>query len=253
MERDALPPLIAGNWKMNGLRAEALALADALHGGAACDMLVCPPATVLAAVADALHGSAVMVGGQDCHPDPYGAHTGDLSAQMLRNAGAVWVILGHSERRQDHHETNAQVRAKVRAAQAAGLQTIVCVGETDHERMAGQAKSVVAQQLAGSLPPAYRGAVAYEPIWAIGTGHTATEADVVEMHAAIRADLVAQHGPDGAAIRILYGGSVKPGNAAAILALPEVGGALVGGASLDAADFLAIAAAAPSPSGSGSG
>jgi len=245
-----LQQLIAGNWKMNGLRAEALALATALRGGAACDLLVCPPATVLAAVADVLAGTAVMLGGQDCHSDPSGAHTGDVSAPMLRDAGAGWVILGHSERRQDHHETDAQVRSKVVAAQAAGLQTIVCVGETEQERSAGEALSVVARQLAGSLPAEYAGVVAYEPIWAIGTGRTATEADVIEMHAAIRVDLVALHG-NGAAIRILYGGSVKPGNAATLLALPEVGGALVGGASLDAADFLAIAAAALSKAGRG--
>ncbi len=236
---------------MNGLRTEALALAAALRGGPACDLLACPPATVLAAVAEALAGTAVMVGGQDCHADPSGAHTGDVSALMLRDAGAGWVILGHSERRQEHHETDAQVRSKVVAAQAAGLQTIVCVGETEAQRMAGEAQAVVARQLAGSLPAAYAGVVAYEPIWAIGTGQTATEADVVEMHAAIRADLVAQHGPDGAAIRILYGGSVKSGNASVLLALPEVGGALVGGASLEAADFLAIAAAALSKAGQG--
>ncbi len=247
-----LQQLIAGNWKMNGLRAEALALAAALRGGAGCDLLVCPPATVLAAVAEALAGDAVMAGGQDCHADPSGAHTGDVSAAMLRDAGATWVILGHSERRQDHHETDAQVRSKVDAAQAAGLQTIVCVGETEQQRTTGEAKAVVARQLAGSLPPGYAGVVAYEPIWAIGTGRTATEADVIEMHAAIRADLVAEHGPNGGAIRILYGGSVKPGNAAAILGLPEVGGALVGGASLDAADFLAIAACALSKARPGS-
>jgi len=250
MRGHALQQLVAGNWKMNGLRAEALALAVALRQGAACGLLVCPPATVLAAVAEALAGSTVMVGGQDCHNDPYGAHTGDVSAPMLRDAGAGWVILGHSERRQNHHETDAQVRSKVMAAQAAGLQTIVCVGETEQERSAGDAKTVVARQLAGSLPQGYAGVVAYEPIWAIGTGRIATEADVVEMHAAIRADLMAQHA-DAAAIRILYGGSVKPDNAAAILALPEVGGALVGGASLVAADFLAIAAAALSKPGQG--
>ena len=246
----ALQQLIAGNWKMNGLRAEALTLAAALRQGAACDLLVCPPATVLAAVAEALAGSTVMVGGQDCHGDPSGAHTGDISAAMLRDAGAGWVILGHSERRQDHHETDTQVRIKVMAAQAAGLQTIVCVGETEQERSAGDAKTVVARQLAGSLPADYAGVVAYEPIWAIGTGRTATEADVVEMHAAIRADLAAGSG-SGASVRILYGGSVKPDNAASLLALPEVGGALVGGASLVAADFLAIAAAALSKHGQG--
>lgn len=246
----AVQQLIAGNWKMNGLRAEVLALAAALRGGAAgdlagCDLLVCPPATVLAAVADALAGSPVMVGGQDCHAEAQGAHTGDVSAAMLRDAGAGWVILGHSERRQHHHEQDVQVCAKVAVAQAAGLRTIVCVGETAGERDAGRANAVVASQLAGSLPEDYEGVVAYEPIWAIGTGNAATEADVAGMHAAIRAELVARHGPAGAAIRILYGGSMKPAVAASLLGLPEVGGALVGGASLVAADFLAIAAAAP--------
>jgi len=250
MRGHALQQLIAGNWKMNGLRAEALALAAALRQGAACDLLVCPPATVLAVVAEALAGSTVMVGGQDCHSNPSGAHTGDVSAPMLRDAGAGWVILGHSERRRDHHETDAQVRSKVVAAQAAGLRTIVCVGETVQERSSGEAQAVVARQLAGSLPAEYADVVAYEPVWAIGTGRTATEAGVIEMHAAIRADLVGRHN-NGATVRILYGGSVKPDNAAAILALPEVGGALVGGASLVAADFLAIAAAVLSKPGQG--
>ncbi|MBC7800988.1 MAG: triose-phosphate isomerase [Gemmatimonadaceae bacterium] len=230
---------------MNGLQADALALARALRDGApGCDLLVCPPATVLAAVAGALAGGPVLVGGQDCHVNAHGPHTGDVSAAMLWDAGARWIILGHSERRQDHHDIDAVVHAKVAAAQSAGLQTIVCVGETERQRFTGHAQAVVAEQLRGSLPSGYTGVIAYEPIWAIGTGRTPTPADVVEMHAAIRADLVAHHGSAGGTVRILYGGSVKPDNAAEFLALPEVGGALVGGASLVAADFLAIAAAA---------
>ncbi len=237
--------LIAGNWKMNGTTAEAAALAEALRRAAApCDLLVCPPATQLAAVAAALAGSPVMVGGQDCHQSPCGAHTGDIAATMLREAGARWVILGHSERRAEHHESDATVRSKVEAAVAAGLTAVVCVGETEAQRDAGHHTDVVAGQLAGSLPPGFKGVVAYEPIWAIGSGKSATEADVEAMHAFIRSELVRLLPSDGAAIRILYGGSVKPSNAAALLALPDVGGALVGGSSLVAADFLAIAAAA---------
>ena len=237
--------LIAGNWKMNTTTAQAAALAGALRGGApGCDLLVCPPATQLAAVAAALAGSPVAVGGQDCHAEPCGAHTGDIAASMLRDAGATWVILGHSERRAEHGESDEAVRGKVLAATAAGLAPIVCVGETDEQRSAGRQTEVVGWQLAGSLPDGFAGAVAYEPIWAIGSGKSATEADVEAMHAFIRAELVRQFPASGAAVRILYGGSVKPGNAAGLLALPDVGGALVGGASLVAADFLAIAAAA---------
>ncbi len=241
--------LIAGNWKMNATTAEAAALAHALahalrDGAAGCDLLACPPATQLAAVAAALAGSSVMVGGQDCHADPCGAHTGDIAAAMLADAGAAWVIVGHSERRAEHHETDGMVRRKAEAACRAGLTPIVCVGETDGQRGGGRAMEVVGAQLAGSLPDGFAGVVAYEPIWAIGTGKSATEADVAAMHAFIRAELVRRL-PDGGAVRILYGGSVKPSNAAALLALPDVGGALVGGASLVAADFLAIAAACP--------
>ncbi len=240
-----MPPLIAGNWKMNGLRAEAAALAAALRGGApGCDLLVCPPTTVLAEVARLLRGSAVMVGGQDCHEAASGAHTGDVSAPMLRDAGAGWVILGHSERRQDHEEMDVAVRRKAVAAAAAGLVPVVCVGETAAERERGHAERVVGRQLAGSLPPGFAGVVAYEPVWAIGTGLVPTDAVVAAMHAFIRAQLVADLGSNGATLRILYGGSVKPGNAAALLGLPDVGGALVGGASLKADDFLAIAHAA---------
>ena len=237
--------LIAGNWKMNGTTAEAAALASALKAGSSgCDLLVCPPATQLCAVAAALAGSPVAVGGQDCHQDPNGAHTGDISATMLRDAGASWVILGHSERRADHAETDERVREKVVAAVAAGLAPIVCVGETNDQRSAGKHTEVVGWQLAGSLPDGFQGVVAYEPVWAIGSGKSATEADVEEMHAFIRGELVRQFPAHGAGLRILYGGSVKPSNAASLLALPDVGGALVGGASLVAADFLAIAAAA---------
>ncbi len=241
--------LIAGNWKMNGLRAPGLALAAAVRdgiarGGAGCDLLLCPPATMLGLVADAMAGTAVMVGGQDCHTRSGGAHTGDVSAAMLADAGATWVIVGHSERRADHAEPDPLVRAKAEAAMAAGLTPIICVGETEQHRLSGNAEVVVSAQIDGSLPPGFRGVVAYEPVWAIGTGRTATEQDVVAMHAVIRAQLVGSLGEAGAAIRILYGGSVKPGNARALLSLPEVGGALVGGASLVAADFLAIASAA---------
>ncbi len=239
-----MQPLIAGNWKMNGLRADAVALATALRGGAACDMLVCPPTTLLAAVAEALAGSAVMVGGQDCHPEPSGARTGDVSAPMLRDAGAGWVIVGHSERRLGYGESNALVQEKARAAIAAGLIPIVCVGETEQQRLTGHAEAVVAAQIDGSVPPGFAGVVAYEPVWAIGTGRTASEDDVVAMHRCIRSQLVETLGEAGAGLRILYGGSVKPAGAATLLALPGVGGALVGGASLVAADFLAIARAA---------
>jgi triosephosphate isomerase len=243
--------LIAGNWKMNGLTEDARSLADALRQGLneaaaapGCDLLVCPPFTQIAAVAARLEGSAVMIGGQDCHTERSGAHTGDISAAMLRDAGAGWVILGHSERRGDHGETNELVREKVEAALAAGLTPIVCVGETEAERREGRDTEVVGWQLYGSLPKDFRGVIAYEPVWAIGTGRTPTAAEVAQMHAFIRAELVRQFHDSGREIRILYGGSVKPGNAGALLALPDVGGALVGGASLLAADFLAIARAA---------
>jgi triosephosphate isomerase len=239
--------LIAGNWKMNGLRADGLALAHAVRDGAAglgCDILLCPPATLIAAVADAVAGSPVMVGGQDCHTLPRGAHTGDISAAMLRDAGATWVIVGHSERRADHAENDPTVLHKAEAAAVAGLTPIVCVGETEQHRLSGNAEFVVASQVDGSIPANFQGVVAYEPVWAIGTGRSATEADVVAMHKVIRDQLVSTLGEAGRGVRILYGGSVKPGNAAALLRLPEVGGALVGGASLVAADFLAIAKAA---------
>ncbi|MEO8716357.1 MAG: triose-phosphate isomerase [Acetobacteraceae bacterium] len=242
--------LIAGNWKMNTLRAEALDLAAALrHGMAdvAAEMLVCPPAITLAVVAQALEGTGIAIGGQDCHQEKAGAHTGDLSAPMLRDAGASWVILGHSERRQDHGETDELVREKVLAAVAAGLTPIVCVGETGDQRRAGTEIEAVGWQLSGSLPRGFGAAVpgvlAYEPVWAIGSGKMPTEAEIAAMHAFIREELLRQFPDAGAGVRILYGGSVKAANAAALLAIPEVGGALVGGASLVAADFLAIARA----------
>jgi triosephosphate isomerase len=238
--------LIAGNWKMNMLRAGAVALARdvaAGAGGLGAELLVCPPFLALAEVAAALQGSGVGVGGQDCHMAPGGAHTGDVSAPMLKDAGAGWVILGHSERRHDHGELDEQVREKVLAAMGAGLTPIVCVGETDEQRAGGRETEAVGWQIEGSLPKPFEGVIAYEPVWAIGSGKTPTEEEVAAMHAFIREELLRQFGEAGRAPRILYGGSVKPANAAALLALPEVGGALIGGASLAAADFLAIARA----------
>ena len=238
--------LIAGNWKMNGRLADVAAYADAVRQAPEhVDILVCPPFPLLDRFAAALSGSHIALGGQDCHANLQGAHTGDVSATLIKEAGANYVILGHSERRENHGETNADIAAKVAAAVTAGLTPIVCVGETETQRNAGEAEAVVRTQLRHSLPENFTEIVAYEPIWAIGTGRTPTEADVATMHAAIRAALVAQLGPAGSGLRILYGGSVKPGNAASLLALPEVGGALVGGASLVAADLLAIAAGAP--------
>jgi triosephosphate isomerase (TIM) len=239
--------LVAGNWKMNGLAADGPALARAVaeraRGEHRCDLLVCPPATLLAAVGAALAGGAVALGGQDCHAEPKGAFTGDVSAEMLKDAGCSYVILGHSERRHGHGESDAIVRGKVAAAWRAGLVAILCVGETRAEREAGRAVEVVAGQLAGSLPAngadganAERLVVAYEPVWAIGAGLTPTTADIAAMHGTIRGRI-----PPGA--RILYGGSVNPANASEILALSEVDGALVGGASLKADDFWAIARA----------
>ena len=239
--------LIAGNWKMNMLGGPATELASAVGAsaqGLACDLLVCPPFTVIASVARALAGSPVTVGGQDCHTAQSGAHTGDVSAAMLRDAGATWVILGHSERRQNHGETDELIREKVLAAVEAGLNPIVCVGETEDQRASGQETEVVGWQIAGSLPKPFAGVVAYEPVWAIGTGKTATEADVATMHGFIREELVRQFGDAGQDIRILYGGSMRPANAASLLAVPHVGGGLIGGASLTAEDFLAIARAA---------
>jgi len=241
-------PLVAGNWKMHGLLASAGELARIVAGAAAAsakaDLMICPPATLIGHFAAAARGSAVLVGGQDCHPEASGAHTGDIAAEMLKDAGAAAVIVGHSERRTDHHESDALVRAKAMAARRAGLVAIVCVGEQRTEREAGKTLDTIGRQLDGSLPDAASGAdlvVAYEPVWAIGTGLTPTPADVEEAHGFIRKRLVARYGAAGAAVRILYGGSVKPANAAELMSVAEVNGALVGGASLKAADFLAIA------------
>jgi len=249
MARD-LRPLVAGNWKMNGLRASAEVLRAIMTGYDAAlaervDLLVCPPSTLVASFAEMARASRVAIGGQDCHADASGACTGDISAEMLADAGAAAVILGHSERRACHGETDAQVRSKAEAAWRAGLTPIVCVGETRAERDAGEALSVVERQVAGSLPATLPGdlVLAYEPVWAIGTGLTPTTADIAEVHGAIRRRLVARYGAVGEGIRLLYGGSVKPGNAAEIGAVVHVNGALVGGASLVADDFLAIARA----------
>jgi triosephosphate isomerase len=240
-------PLIAGNWKMNGLAASVTQL-DKIIAGAAnlpatVDVLVCPPFTLLAAFAARAQGTRVAVGGQDCHAKASGAHTGDIAAEMLADAQANVVIVGHSERRQDHHETDAEVRAKAAAARRAGLVPIVCVGETRAERDAGKACDVVGAQLAGSLPSDIDDfLIAYEPVWAIGTGLTPTPKDVADMHGFIRSELAARFGGFSDTIRILYGGSVKASNAGELFALDNVDGALVGGASLNAEEFLAIAA-----------
>ncbi len=241
--------LIAGNWKMNGLAAslaEANAVAGGL-GGVGVRVAICPPATLIQRLAEVLTDSGVMVGGQDCHIAPSGAFTGDTSAEQLADAGATLVILGHSERRAGHGETDALVADKTRAALRAGLEPIVCVGETMEQRQAGVALSVVTGQVRGSLPPELAGnlfSVAYEPVWAIGTGLTPTTPEIEEVHRAIRATLIDLFGDAGAGVAILYGGSVKPSNAAEILHADEVGGALVGGASLKAEDFLGIIRAA---------
>jgi triosephosphate isomerase (TIM) len=244
-------PLIAGNWKMNGLRSSRAELEQVIAGAQALaeaiDLMICPPATLIVAFAALARGSAVAIGGQDCHAEPTGAFTGDISAEMLRDAGASAVIVGHSERRMYHRETDADVCAKALAARRAGLLAIVCVGETKVERAGGATLGVVARQLAASLPDAATAdnlVVAYEPIWAIGSGVTPTAVDVAEVHNSIRQAIVARFGTDGQAIRILYGGSVKPANAAELMNVNDVDGALVGGASLKAAEFLAIAAAA---------
>ena len=249
MAAATLRPLVAGNWKMNGLAASEAELGGIIAGSAAlagkADLLVCPPATLIAQFAAAARGSLVTIGGQDCHAQATGAHTGDISAEMLADAGARAVIVGHSERRTDHHETDAQVRAKALAARRAGLLAILCVGEQRAEREAGNALDVVGRQLDGSLPDSAGGdnlVIAYEPVWAIGSGLTPTAADVVAMHGFIRKRLAARFAAEGGGIRILYGGSVKPANAKELLTAANVNGALVGGASLKASEFLAIAA-----------
>ncbi|MFN3400292.1 MAG: triose-phosphate isomerase [Ferrovibrio sp.] len=239
-------PLIVGNWKMNGLTAslgEATALAGKVKAQTpAAELGLCPPATLVAAMAAALKGTGIGVGGQDCHAKASGAHTGDISAEALKDAGAIYVLAGHSERRTDHAETDATVRAKAQAAHRAGLIAIVCVGETLAQRDANETLKVVSAQLRGSLPDdatAANTVVAYEPVWAIGTGRTPTEAQVAEVHAAMRQELKARF-DDGEGFRLLYGGSVKPDNAKSLMAVADVDGALVGGASLKANDFWPI-------------
>ena len=250
---DAIRPLIAGNWKMNGLKSsqaefEAM-LAGASEVAAKADLLVCPPATLIAAFAKQARGSKTLaIGAQDCHPKASGAHTGDISAEMLADAGAAAIIVGHSERRADHGETDVLVRQKAEAVWRAGLTAIVCIGETQHQRDAGQTLDICRGQLNLSLPDAARSdnlVVAYEPVWAIGTGLTPTVGDVEQIHRFIREFLMARFSSEGARIRILYGGSVKPTNAKELMAVANVNGALVGGASLKAADFLAIARGCP--------
>jgi len=241
--------LAAGNWKMNGTTAdlsEIDALASAQPAPTA-EVLLCPPATLLAAMSAATQGTSIATGGQDCHAQGSGAHTGDVSAAMLKDAGASYVILGHSERRADHGETDADVRAKATAAIGAGLGAIVCVGETLAQREAETTLDLIGTQLAGSIPDGVTGdtvVIAYEPVWAIGTGLTPSLAQIGEVHDFIRAELTKRFGDTGGAIRLLYGGSVKPANAAEIFATSNVDGALVGGASLKAAEFSAIIDAA---------
>jgi triosephosphate isomerase (TIM) len=249
---DAIRPLIAGNWKMNGLKSSTAEFETMLAGAptlaAKADLLVCPPATLVADFADKARGSKLVVGAQDCHPKASGAHTGDLSAEMLADAGARAILVGHSERRADHGENDALVRQKTEAAWRAGVTAIVCIGETRGQRDAGQTLDICGGQLAGSVPDGATAAnlvVAYEPVWAIGTGLTPTAKDVEEVHRFIRGVLTDRFGGEGGKIRILYGGSVKPSNANELMGVANVDGALVGGASLKAADFLAIAAGCP--------
>ena len=238
----ALRKLVAGNWKMHGVAADLAEIAAIAAAGGEVDVALCLPATLIERAARAVPGFAI--GGQDVHAAPKGAHTGCVSAAMLLDAGARLTIVGHSERREAQHETDADVRAKAEAALAAGLDVILCIGESDAVREAGDAVATVAAQLDASLPASPVDAIAYEPIWAIGTGKIPSLADIAEMHAALRARLLAAYGEAGAGVRILYGGSVKASNAADIFAIPDVDGALVGGASLTAADFLPIVAAA---------
>lgn len=239
-----MKPLIAGNWKMNGLSAAVTEIESliAKFAGSAPDdrdVLICPPATLVGHFASKFSDEAIQIGGQDCHPEVSGAHTGDISAEMLADAGAAYVIVGHSERREDHNETNEMIKAKAEAGLRAGLTPIICVGESKAEREAGKAIGVVGAQLAGSLPEtAEEFVIAYEPVWAIGTGLVPTNDDIAETHAFIRSKTRNN-------VRILYGGSVKPGNASEILAIDNVNGALVGGASLKADDFYPIVMAAP--------
>lgn len=245
----AARPLIAGNWKMNGLQKASGEMLKIIAGARAVllqtDILICPPATLIADFAVLARDTGIAIGGQDCHAEACGAFTGDLSAEMLKDAGASAVIVGHSERRSLHHETDAQVRAKALAARRAGLSAIVCVGETHGEREAGNTIAVIGSQLAASLPDGASSdsmVIAYEPVWAIGTGLTPSANDVAEVHGFIRGQLMERYGDAAAAMRILYGGSVKPANAGELMRVANVDGALVGGASLKAEEFLAIAA-----------
>ncbi len=241
-------PLIAGNWKMNGLKShltEAIKVNEAVPASSAsgADVLICPPVSLVMVMAEVLKYGRVMIGGQDCHWAASGANTGDISAEMLADAGAKAVILGHSERRADHGELCSTVKAKAEAAHRAGLIAIICVGESDGQRRAGLTLDVVSRQLTNSVPQGATAAntvIAYEPVWAIGTGLTPTITEVAEVHGAIRAALAKRFGAEGEAMRILYGGSVKPSNAKELMAVTNVNGALVGGASLKAADFLGI-------------
>jgi triosephosphate isomerase len=241
-------PLVAGNWKMHGIAASVAELEAIIAGAAShppsADLMICPPATLIASFAKAAAGSTVAIGAQDCHAEVSGAFTGDLSAEMLKDAGAIAVIVGHSERRSLHGEADEMVKAKAMAAGRAGLTAIVCIGETSEEREAGATMARIKRQLDGSLPETLGHLViAYEPVWAIGTGLTPTPADVAEVHKMIRNYLISKDKDQGQAVRILYGGSVKPQNAKELMAVANVNGALVGGASLKAADFLSIAAA----------
>lgn len=240
--------LVAGNWKMNGLQASRSVVTELLAGLSStptkAEVLICPPATLLVPFADMLRGSPVRLGGQGCHANPSGAHTGDISAEMIRDTGATYVIVGHSERRVDHGETDEQVAAQARAALRAGLAPIICMGENEAAYEQGRTKAVLEKQISGSLPAELKGhaiTIAYEPIWAIGTGKTASTAEIVETHAFIRKAVQAVFGP-AVKLKILYGGSVKPSNAREILNADGVDGVLVGGASLKASDFLAIIA-----------
>ncbi|MDA1091053.1 MAG: triose-phosphate isomerase [Proteobacteria bacterium] len=244
-------PLIAGNWKMNGFKADGQALANALaermqsETDPAFDMLVCPPFTLIAGIGETIDGCGIALGAQDCHAAAKGAHTADISAAMLSDLGCQYVIVGHSERRTDHGETDLEVKAKAEAAQACGLTAIICIGETEQQRDDGKTFDVVKTQLSGSIPDAAVASntvIAYEPVWAIGTGRTPSNDEVQEVHALIRDGLSQALGEDqAAAVRILYGGSMKPENARELIALPDVDGGLIGGASLKAEDFWAIA------------
>lgn len=243
--------LIAGNWKMNGLKA-SLSEITAVNAGLnashdAADILICTPATLVAAAAGVAEGSSLQIGGQTCHSNESGAHTGDISAAMLRDAGASHVIVGHSERRAEHHESDQDVASQAIAALSQGLTPIICCGESLAQREAGETKSVILGQLAASIPDEVKGksfVVAYEPIWAIGTGLTASPEQIGDVHDAVRTALTVRFGDHGASTPILYGGSMKPANAEEILAVSNVDGGLIGGASLKAADFLAIYEAA---------